>query len=52
MINQVVGGIFRRGPQGQLSTDEQSGHYHQNWTPEVRSQFVDFMKGFGFNVTH
>ncbi len=48
----VVGGIFRRGPQGEMSTDEQSGHFYQNWTPEVRSQFPDFMKGFGFDVEH
>lgn len=48
----VVGGMLRRGPGGEFITDEMSGHFYQNWTPAIRSQFVDFMEGFGLNVVH
>ncbi|WP_171940096.1 polymorphic toxin type 43 domain-containing protein [Herbaspirillum rubrisubalbicans] len=50
--NQVVGGIFSRGPNGSIFTNEGSGHFWQNWTPEVRQQFVDFMRSKGINVIH
>lgn len=48
----VVGGMLRRGPGGEFITDEMSGHFYQNWTPEIRSQFTDFMQRFGLDVVH
>jgi RHS repeat-associated protein len=46
----VVGGIVQRGENGLLTFDEMSGHYWQNWTPEVRQQFIDTMAGYGVPV--
>lgn len=50
--NLVVGGIFSRGTNGSILTNEGSGHFWQNWTPEIRQQYVDFMKSMGVNVIH
>lgn len=51
--NNVVGGMFKRGTNGQIMTNEMSGHYHQNWTPEIRAQFQDFLKSqTGQNMMH
>ncbi|MGK4001462.1 polymorphic toxin type 43 domain-containing protein [Sorangium sp. So ce1036] len=47
----VVGGRISRQPEG-LVTDEWSGHYGRNWTPEIRQQFVDFMRNHGVRVVH
>jgi hypothetical protein len=47
----VVGGTLTRGGPGQFLTTEQSGHFWQNWTPEVRAQFVETMRGYGFDVS-
>lgn len=49
---QVVGGIFSRGSSGTMLTNEASGHFWQNWTPQVRQQFTDFMKSKGLNLIH
>jgi hypothetical protein len=35
----VVGGMFVRGANGEILTNEASGHFYQNWTPTVRAQF-------------
>lgn len=49
----VVGGVFSRGPNGEIFTNEFSGHYWQNWTPETRAQFVRFMQEMtGQPVSH
>ncbi|NOK01954.1 hypothetical protein HNV27_10110 [Myxococcus xanthus] len=40
----VVGGMFSRGKNGEFLTNEGSGHFWRNWTPEVRAQFVDSMR--------
>ncbi len=48
----VVGGTLTRGNGGTFLTTEQSGHYWQNWTPEIRQQFVTTMQGYGINVSH
>jgi filamentous hemagglutinin len=40
----VVGGTLRRGPAGEILTDQMSGHYHQNWTPQIEQQFEDFLR--------
>jgi filamentous hemagglutinin len=49
--SRIVGGrIFRKD--GILMTDESSGHFGQNWTPEIRAQFNEFMKSFGIEQTH
>ena len=48
----VVGGMFNRGANGQILTNEFSGHYWQNWIPEVRQQFTNTMNQYGIKVTH
>jgi putative RNase toxin 43 of polymorphic toxin system len=50
--SRVVGGVFSRGPNGSMLTNEASGHFWQNWTPQVRQQFVDFMNSKGLPVIH
>ena len=47
----VVGGTIWR-ENGGLRTNEHSGHYGQNWTPQQRDAFVDFMASFGIQVGH
>jgi RHS repeat-associated protein len=42
--NNVVGGMFKRGQNGEILTNEYSGHYHQNWTPELRKKFQSFLE--------
>ena len=47
----IVGGrIFRQN--GGLMTSEWSGHFGQNWTPEIRQQFQGFMQQRGVNINH
>jgi hypothetical protein len=41
---KVVGGMFSRGPNGEITTNEWSGHYGQNWNDAVRQQFKSFME--------
>lgn len=48
----VVGGTLTRSGNGVFITTENSGHYWQNWTPAVREQFVDTMRGYGLDVVH
>lgn len=48
----TLGGVFSRGPNGEIYTSENSGHYGKNWTPELRTQFVEVMKKYGFEVKH
>ena len=48
----VVGGTLTRGGNGAFITTEQSGHFWQNWTPEIRQQFVGTMRGYGLDVVH
>ncbi|KAF6587924.1 hypothetical protein JDW19_14185 [Paenibacillus polymyxa] len=48
----VVGGTFSRGPNGEILTTENSGHYGQNWTPEVRKQFEEVVGNYGLPVKH
>lgn len=50
--NSVVGGIFRRSATGEMITNEFSGHFWQNWTPEVRQQFKQMMQSWNFNHIH
>jgi hypothetical protein len=50
--NQVVGGMLTRGPDGKFLTNEASGHFHQNWTPELRTQFTETMKRYGLEFDH
>ncbi|WP_157215923.1 polymorphic toxin type 43 domain-containing protein [Flavisphingomonas formosensis] len=42
--NRVVGGIFSRREDGTMVTNEGSGHFWQNWTPEIRRQFSEMMR--------
>ncbi len=48
----IVGGMFKRGPNGEILTNEFSGHYWQNWTPEIRQQFERVMREYGLPVMH
>lgn len=48
----LVGGMFRRGPNGEVITNEFSGHYWKNWTPEVRAKFERTLKQYDLNVKH
>jgi filamentous hemagglutinin len=51
--SNVVGGIFRRGPNGEILTDEHSGHYGEKWTPEIRQQFQGWLSNrVGVPVLH
>ena len=40
----VVGGMFARGPGGEILINEFSGHYWQHWTPKVRHQLTQFLE--------
>ncbi|MCE7992156.1 MAG: hypothetical protein HEP71_09260 [Roseivirga sp.] len=40
----VVGGMFKRGKNGAIMTNEFSGHYWQNWTDDIRQQFTQFLE--------
>jgi hypothetical protein len=48
----VVGGTLTRGSDWVFETTEMSGHHWQNWIPVIRQQFVDTMRGYGFDVAH
>ena len=50
--SSVVGGMFFRGINGQILTNESSGHFWQNWTPRVRQQFQDKMKDYNLSIKH
>lgn len=50
---QLVGGTLQRGPAGQFFTTENSGHYGDRWTNDVRSQFGDWLSNrVGLPVQH
>ena len=42
----VVGGMFRRGPNGEIILNEHSGHFWQNWDkiPSVREKLKQFLE--------
>jgi hypothetical protein len=49
----VVGGRLVRGAGGAVETSEWSGHYGQNWTPEIRKSFTNFLgEKTGLQVNH
>ncbi|WP_458762575.1 DUF637 domain-containing protein [Cupriavidus basilensis] len=49
----VVGGTFSRAPDGSIITTENSGHYGQNWTPQIEKQFQEWLsKRVGVTVNH
>lgn len=48
----MVGGRLRRGPNGELQTNEWSGHYGMNWNESNRKAFEEFMTRHGISVTH
>jgi len=51
--SKVVGGMLKRGPSGDIMTNEHSGHYNQNWNPEVRANFIVFLESMtGIKVEH
>lgn len=50
--SSVVGGMFRRGPNGEFITNEFSGHYWQNWTPATRNLFEQTMSKYGIKIEH
>jgi RHS repeat-associated protein len=49
--NTTVGGIIRRRG-GKLVTDEQSGTYWRNWTPEMRKKFREFLNENSLSIEH
>jgi filamentous hemagglutinin len=52
-IRNLVGGEYSLGPQGQLLTDEASGHYGRNWNPEIRAKFqAELERMTGLKVEH
>ena len=45
--------MFSRGPDGQIRTNEFSGHYGARWNDQIRQQFVEFLqKETGIKVEH
>ena len=40
----VVGGHFKRGENGEIMLNENSGHYGRQWTTEVRKQIKEFLE--------
>lgn len=51
--SSVVGGTFSRKPDGSILTTENSGHYGQNWTPEILEKFQTWLSGrLGVPVNH
>jgi hypothetical protein len=50
--NQVVGGILNKQTNGVIYTNENTGHFWQNWTPEIRSKFTQTMEVYGLKVIH
>ncbi|WP_079052314.1 polymorphic toxin type 43 domain-containing protein [Streptomyces regalis] len=48
----MVGGRLRRGPNGELQTNQWSGHYGMNWNDSARKAFQDFMGQHGITVSH
>ncbi|MFI6861537.1 polymorphic toxin type 43 domain-containing protein [Streptomyces sp. NPDC050421] len=48
----MVGGRLRRGPNGELQTNQWSGHYGMNWNDSARKAFQDFMGQRGITVSH
>ena len=44
--------MLKRGVNGEILTNEFSGHYWQNWTLEVRSQLVQVMQEYGLKINH
>ncbi len=50
--SNVVGGMFSRGPNGTIRTNEVSGHFHQNWNDTTRQQFIKFLENSGLKIEH
>jgi hypothetical protein len=51
--NGTVGGFFSRGKNGEIITNENSGHYGTNWTPEIRNNFTNWLgERTGLPVIH
>ncbi|WP_080425144.1 filamentous hemagglutinin N-terminal domain-containing protein [Burkholderia ubonensis] len=49
----IVGGTFSRAADGSIITTENSGHYGQNWTPQIWSQFQKWLSSrVGVPVNH
>lgn len=48
----LVGGMFRRGTNGEVIANEYSGHYWKNWSPGGRHKFEQTMKQYGLEIKH
>ena len=49
----TVAGQFKRGPDGEIYTDENTGHYHQFWNDEVRDLIESTLSGWtGCRCSH
>ncbi len=49
---EILGGMFKRDKDGNILTDEFSGHYGLRWTPELRLKFTSKMKEYGIEIKH
>lgn len=49
----AMGGTISRGPNGEFITTQRSGHYWENWTPEIAKQFQAWLQDrTGLPVIH
>ncbi len=50
---KVVGGTFKRGENGLIITDENSGHFGHRWNDKNRKQFREFLEEkLGVKIEH
>ena len=51
--SHLVGGTLRRDSKGNFITNEDSGHYGENWTDEIRQKFKNFVESItGKKIEH
>lgn len=48
----TLGGVFKKGSDGKIYTSENSGHFGINWTPTLRTHFIEAMREYGVEVIH
>ena len=47
--NNVVGGMFSRGKNGEIFLNQHTGHFYKNWTPAIEKQLKEAMKKHGID---
>lgn len=48
----TLDGTFSRGSNGKTFTTKNSGHFGENWTPELRKHFIETIKKYRIKVIH